>query len=409
MNYETELINRAIQDQDLTPMFERGVQDDWFTNALEQRIWKFLREHNSKYGQLPSMDVLTDNFPTYTFHHVTDNPFFLIDQIIEAKKKAVVHDFMRTAIEDIEQRKDYSAAVESIQVGLSALQGNGLSGSSDLDLTKDAEKRWEEYLERKSLPNGLRGIPTGFATIDAATSGLQKGQLIVVVAPPKTGKSTLAMQIANNVHLSGYSPVFQSFEMLNSEQVTRYDSMRSRVSHHRLSTGALTPEEETRYQAKLKSISKMDTRFWLTESSNALTVSGIANKIQSLKPDVLFLDGVYLMKDEQSGEANTPIALTNITRSLKRLAQTAEIPIVVSTQALKWKMNKGQVTADSVGYSSSFLQDADVLFGLQREDENVDDMRILKVLASRNCGPMEVSMVWDWNTGDFREISGDDY
>jgi len=409
MNYETELINRAIQDQDLTPMFERGVQDDWFTNALEQRIWQFLCEHNSKYGQLPSMDVLTDNFPTYTFRPVTDNPFFLIDQIVESKKKAVVHDFMRTAIEDIEQRKDYSAAVESIQVGLSALQGNGLSGSSDLDLTKDAEKRWEEYLERKSLPNGLRGIPTGFATIDAATSGLQKGQLIVVVAPPKTGKSTLAMQIANNVHLSGYSPVFQSFEMLNSEQATRYDSMRARVSHHRLATGTLTPEEETRYQAKLKSISKMDTRFWLTESSNALTVSGISNKIQSLRPDVLFLDGVYLMKDEQSGEANTPLALTNITRSLKRLAQTAEIPIVVSTQALKWKMNKGQVTADSVGYSSSFLQDADVLFGLQREDENVDDMRILKVLASRNCGPMEVSMVWDWNTGDFREISGDDY
>ena len=71
-------------------------------------------------------------------------------------------------------------------------------------------------------------------------------------------------------------------------------------------------------------------------------------------------------------------------------------------------MRKGNVTADSIGYSSSFFQDADVLFGLQREDEDIDDTRLLKVLASRNSGPMEVSMLWDWETGQFREISSDD-
>jgi replicative DNA helicase len=114
------------------------------------------------------------------------------------------------------------------------------------------------------------------------------------------------------------------------------------------------------------------------------------------------------MVDEQSGEANTAIALTNITRSLKRLAQQYQIPIIISTQTLEWKMNKGQVTASSIGYSSSFFQDADILLGLQREDENVDDTRVLKLMAGRNASPMEVSLVWDWNTGEFREINGDD-
>jgi hypothetical protein len=90
------------------------------------------------------------------------------------------------------------------------------------------------------------------------------------------------------------------------------------------------------------------------------------------------------------------------------LAQKHQIPIVITTQALGWKMRKGNVTVDSIGYSSSFFQDADVVFGLQREDENVDDTRLLKVMASRNCGPLEVSLVWDWNTGEFREISSDD-
>lgn len=409
MNYETLLLNRAIQDGTLAPLFERGVTADWFSDNTERRMWSFLRDHHSKYGQLPSQDVLESNFPTYNFQPVTDNIYFLVDQVIESKRNAIVRDFMRDAIEDIEKRKDYGLAVATVQRGIIKLNDGGLSRSNDIDITADAEKRWEDYLERKNLPNGLRGIPTGFNTIDQATSGLQKGQLIVIVAPPKTGKSTLALQVAHNVHMSGSVPVFQSFEMTNEEQVNRYDAMRARISHHRLRTGTLTTEEEVRYAAKLKSIGHMKHKFWLTDSASALTVSGIANKVQTLQPDVLFLDGVYLMMDEQSGEANTALALTNITRSLKRLAQSANIPIVVSTQALSWKMKNGNVNADSIGYSSSFLQDADVLLGLQRQDENVDDTRVLKVLASRNSGPLEVSMLWDWNTGEFREMSGEDY
>jgi replicative DNA helicase len=114
------------------------------------------------------------------------------------------------------------------------------------------------------------------------------------------------------------------------------------------------------------------------------------------------------MTDEQSGEANTAQALTNITRSLKKIAQRFQRPIIITTQVLNWKMKKGNVTADSIGYSSSFLQDADVLLGLQKEDENVEDTRLLKVIASRNSGPAEVSLLWDWNEAQFREIDETD-
>jgi len=153
---------------------------------------------------------------------------------------------------------------------------------------------------------------------------------------------------------------------------------------------------------------QMRHKFWLTDSIAAGTITGIANKIQALQPDIVFIDGVYLMTDEQSGERNTPLALTNITRSLKRVAQQFQVPVVMSTQALSWKMRNGNVTADSIGYSSSFFQDSDVLYGLQREDENVDDTRLFKLMAGRNVSPMEVSLLWDWGTGDFREITSDD-
>jgi hypothetical protein len=71
-------------------------------------------------------------------------------------------------------------------------------------------------------------------------------------------------------------------------------------------------------------------------------------------------------------------------------------------------MKKGQVSADAIGYSSSFHQDADVIFGLQRQEEANDDLRTLKIVASRNSGLAEVPLCWDWNTGEFREISEED-
>lgn len=408
MNSEVRLLTRVIKERNISRLLLNNVTDTWFPDAEDKKVFVFLREHFVKYGECPSEELITETFPTYKFVESEDNIDFLIDDILVKRRKSSTVEIIRSAIDAIEKEQDHEKALLEIQRGVVKLEEDGFSETRDIDITADPMKRWEEYQERKNLPNGLRGLPTGFPTIDTATSGLQAGQLIVIVAPPKTGKSTLAMQIAHNVHMRGSVPLFQSFEMSNQEQVARYDAMRARMSHHRLLTGTLTDEEEARYKFKLENLTKMKHKFWLADAGNGATVSGVAGKVQLLRPEILFIDGVYLMIDEQSGEANTPLAITNITRALKRMAQRFSIPVVISTQVLTWKMKKGNVTADSIGYSSSFFQDADVLFGLQREDENVDDTRLLKVLASRNTGPSEVSMLWDWETGQFREISGED-
>jgi RecA-family ATPase len=125
-------------------------------------------------------------------------------------------------------------------------------------------------------------------------------------------------------------------------------------------------------------------------------------KIEQLKPDIVFVDGVYLMFDQVTGESNTPQALTNITRGLKRVAQQTKLPLVITTQTLLWKMRGGKVTADSIGYSSSFFQDSDVILGLEEVDD--DDMRRnLKVVQSRNAGPADNLIVWDWEQGCFHD------
>jgi len=407
MNNEYKLLSKILEERNLPYLYELGIKDAWFIDKDVKRVWIFVREHFTKYAECPSLEVIAENFPTWKQYPTDDNIEYLVDTVIAHRRAGSVIKMLEAAATALDKNRDHEEALRIFQAGIITLEEDGLSKTSDLNLVEDPKRRWEEYLWRKNNP-GLLGVGTGFPSVDKVTGGLQPGQLIVIVAPPKTGKSTLALQFAQNVHLQDKSVMFQSFEMSNHEQQTRYDAMRARISHTRLINGALEPEEEARYKAKLDAMENMRKPFHLVDSANGSTVSGIGGKIQTLHPDVVFIDGVYLMIDEQTGEANTPQALTNITRSLKRMAQKFKVPIVITTQVLNWKMRKGQVTADSIGYSSSFVQDADVVFGLQREDENVDDTRVLKVLESRNSGRMEISLIWAWDTGTFREIDIND-
>lgn len=407
MTNESRLLSSAIAHRDLSPLFERGARDSWFVDEEDRRIWVFLRTHFSKYGECPSIEVVNDNFPTYKLLDVADSIDYLIDDLIAKRRKVATSNMLREAITKIEREQDHEGALLALQSGIVQIEQSGLSQTSDVNLIKTTEERWEEYQALKLNP-GLLGWPTGFPTIDSVTNGLQNGQLLVLTAQPKTGKSTLLMQIAHNVHKAGAVPLFQSFEMSNSEQQKRYDIMRAQISYQRLITGTLTPEEEARYRNSLSDMSEDEHNFWLVDAVNGATVSAIASKVQTLQPDIIFIDGVYLMIDEQSGESNTPLAITNITRSLKRLAQKFNKPVFITTQSLTWKMRKGKVTSDSIGYSSSFFQDADVLFGLEREDENIDDTRIFKVMNARNSGPVETSLLFTFDTGQFRELTGDD-
>lgn len=409
MNNEAKLISKIIETRNLGTVLERGVADDWFADTQDKNIFRFMREHYLEYQECPSLDIITDNFPTFQILDIDDTIDYFVDSIIASRRKTSIIKTVGAALTliDNSSNPDHEGALLAMERGIVRLDEEGLTRSNDLEITIAAKTAKEEYEHRKNNP-GLLGIPTGFPTIDVSTSGLQNGQLVVIVAPPKTGKSTLALQIAINAQLEGKTPMFMSFEMSNTEQKNRYYAMRAKISYSRLMTGSLIQEEEARFFDKINNIQTMTDRFHFVDSANGQTVSSVASKIQSKNPDIIFIDGTYLMIDEQTGESNTPQAITNITRSLKRLAQKVNRPIVISTQALAWKMKKGQVSADSIGYSSSFHQDADVIFGLQREDEASDDTRILKVIASRNSGLSEVSLTWDWNTATFREMNEDD-
>ena len=399
------LIWALIAEKDLTVCTDRGVRPEWFDEGSDERLlYAYITDFHVKYGSFPSLATLKAEFPSFEIRSVEDPLTYFVDELVSLRRWEASQETAEEVVQHIEEGH-VESAIEAMTVDLpSKLSEFSPVPVYQTDLTKTGQERVDSYLARKAKGSPMIGLESGYPTIDRATLGFQPEQLIVLVASSKTGKSSLCMEMCKNVHEKyNESILFVSFEMTRRELGDRHDATRAKVPLSRFLNGTLVTSQE---EAMFDMLDDMETRapFVIADSSEGVTLESVQSRVQAVNPALVVIDGVYLMKDQITGESNTPQALTNLTRGMKRLAQQEKIPVIISTQALRSKMGRGRVIgADSAGYTSSFSQDADVLLGLE-EVEHADDRRMLRVVMSRNSGPTEVEIDFDYERAEFGEI-----
>lgn len=402
------LISKVIQTKDLALVLKSGIKEDHFT--LEwSKVWSWVVTFWRDHGEVPSKRALSQEFGDIRLINAQDEPFSaLIDEVYDTYRHRNLLEAMALAMPSLEAGETAKALIElSAGVQKAAAETARLR---DINLIETWEQRVDKYKELQSTPNALRGIPTGLLGLDRITSGFRPQQLITFVGEAKKGKSLMTLIMANAAHLHGKTPLFVSFEMSAEEQAARYDAIVSKVSYTNILRGSLTNNELEKIANTLRMRKNMHP-FVVTEDTSSLTtVSALAAKVKEFKPDILFVDGVYLMDDENGEPKGSPQALTNITRSLKRLAQNADIPVIGTTQVLSWKLGNKKsrrITADSIGYTSSFAQDSDLIVGVE-SDPDIDNQSIIRVVLARSAPLGEIRINWDWHNMDFTEVGEDD-
>lgn len=407
VDIERQFICKVIEVGDLKPVLEHRVGVEQIVDEEHRLVLDLVIEHWSKYGKVPSRSIVRKNYPNYQWVQSPEPYEYYLDELVRAYRHRLLAIGMNEAVGLMGEGP---ASVEEVTAVLTAalaeVTAGALAGVRDEEVIATNAERVDAYRLRADRPGGLLGLPTGFTTIDKATLGLQPEQFILVIGPPAAGKSTLLMKLAVNVLELPASVLFIGFESSNEEQIARADAMIAQISHRRLITGTFTKGEERRWRQRFGEREAARSRMVMVgDRSGVLTVSAIAAKVEQHQPNLLVIDGLYLMSDEYGERPGSPQALTNVTRSVKRMAQRFKIPVLASTQALTNKMTKVGVSVDSIGYSSSFAQDADVILGVQKDSENAGLMetRLLKVRS----GPLGRLVVdFDWDTGTFQELDG---
>ncbi|MEV3999130.1 replicative DNA helicase [Streptomyces halstedii] len=219
--------------------------------------------------------------------------------------------------------------------------------------------------------SGITGLSTGFVDLDALTSGLQPGQMIVVAGRPGMGKTTFAMDMARACAIKQNIPAaFISLEMGVDELNMRLLSAEARVALHHLRSGETTEEDWTRMASVLPRIT--EAPLYINES--ATTLGAIQAKLRRLKsrvPDLGLVVIDYLQLVTIGGrQESREREVSSISRNIKLLAKELRVPIVALAQ-----LNRGPETRTEkrpnkadLRESGSLEQDADLVALLYRED-----------------------------------------
>jgi replicative DNA helicase len=404
MDVQYGALAKAVLDGNLIALIEARVTPEFFTDDKYQRIFTFLLDHWQRYGTAPDLNVVTRAFPSMKWDDPGQPLAYYLSELRKRRKIVLFTDMLNDAAVALQDSDDPDAA-ETIQTILQgALHQVRYETASirDENVIAQAEAMSRLLTQRMEEPGYLRGLSTGFPGIDYVTGGLQPEQLVTIVGTPKVGKSSVLLFMALACHRQAHTPLFISFEMSFQEQMDRLLSLLSNISLTRIMNGDITGKERRKIVRALEIREMMKPFIISTDIMSATTVSGVQLKVQQYQPDAVFIDGTYLMDPETpSFDKGSPQALTEITRGLKRLAQMQEVPVVNTTQALLARSRSG-LNLHSIGYSSSFAQDSDIVLGTERPDAH----RVAKfhVIASRSGPRKETWIEWDWDHGRVEEV-----
>ena len=262
----------------------------------------------------------------------------------------------------------------------------------------------------------ISGVPTGFRELDELTSGLQKGDLIIVAARPSVGKSTFAMNIAEYAATTaGKRVAVFSLEMSREQLTTRMLCSQAKVDMQKVNSGETTEEDLLVLSDALLTLS--DSKMYIDDSGN-LSVADIRSRCRRQKTryglDLVVVDYLGLLQlTSKRGSLVADIA--EATRALKILAKELEVPIMLLCQ-----LSRGSESRKENGYrpiladlrdSGAIEQDADLVLLLYRKalamrnrkddsasgapNEEIEDNSAEVIVAKNRNGPLKtVNLAW---------------
>lgn len=289
------------------------------------------------------------------------------------------------------------------------------------EVTKDVVNLAHEWAENRG---GLTGLETGFSGLDKKTSGLQKGDLIIIAGRPSMGKTALAMNIVGNVAIEQAKPVLVfSLEMPKETLILRMISSFGHIDSKKIRSGEMT---ETDWHSFNHAVSAMDKNDILIDETPSITPTEIRAKARRIKrqyPElaIIMVDYLQLMTVHGKNE-NRVQEISEISRSLKALAKEINVPVIALSQLNRGvesrpKPNKGRMPqmAD-LRESGSIEQDADIIAFVYRDEQYHDENYTnpeeigkadLQISKHRNGETGNIKLAWIGQYTRFEDLAPD--
>lgn len=261
------------------------------------------------------------------------------------------------------------------------------------ELLVETLEKIEQLYQRKG---SVTGLPTGFTELDRITSGLQPSDLILLAARPSMGKTSLGLNIAQNVAVKSGVPVgIFSLEMSGDQVVQRLLCSEALVDQQRLRTGFLQEDDWPRL---LKAATRLAEAPIFIDDTPAITLLELRSKARRLKLEhgigLLVVDYLQLIQSGRRME-NRVQEISEISRQLKSLARELDVPVLALSQLSRAVEQRGgdrRPLLSDLRESGSLEQDSDVVMFIYRDDyynEDSEEKGVADIIiAKQRNGPV---------------------
>lgn len=272
---------------------------------------------------------------------------------------------------------------------------------------------------------GMEGVRTGFRDIDHYLQGLKPSNMVVLAARPSVGKTSLAMNIAENVALGVGDPenrphpvgVF-SLEMSCLDLVKRMLCCRAEVSAHAISGGFVS---EINHRKLMSAADALVNAPVFLDDTAGLDITELRARARRMKAkhavELIVIDYLQLLRAPEYSRHGRQVEISVVSGNIKAMAKELRVPVLVLSQLSRAPEARDdeRPKLSDLRDSGSIEQDADVVMLLRRprrgvpaaEGEPEDENAAIVDLAKNRNGPagLEVRMVFQREYTRFRDAA----
>lgn len=225
-------------------------------------------------------------------------------------------------------------------------------------------------------------VSTGIGALDRLVGGFAPGELIILGGRPSMGKTAVALSIALNVARTGKGVAIASLEMSPQAMALRALSEATAQAGHAASykqmrRGELAQSQIDTLRSVAAHVENLPIQFLERKFADLdALIAGCRQIKRSMGDDLKLLVVDYLQLIEAKGENRTQ-EISRISRALKALAGTLNVPIIALSQlsrGVESREDKRPMLSD-LRESGQIEQDADAVMFCYRDEYYIERMR----------------------------------
>lgn len=422
MDFDISLIGSLVREgKELVRACKAaGISPTDLQTSESKAALTFLFEYVDKYEEMPSIELLQTKSGLTSISPPLGTASYFIDELGNRKLYQFLERGLRDTINTLEVQNRPRDAMEQLEVLTKGARASMSSLNPVISFFSLGPQVLDFY---EGVKSGKRGILTRWPTLNDTTMGLQPEDLVVVVARTNVGKTWTSIIVTHDAWAGRsasflnetivykedgkkYKVLYVTTEVSNLSIGARFYATRYNLPYFQLRSGRLDGFREKKFRAGVADLLQQEGLFILQGAFN-LTVAAIAAAMDQAEPDLVVVDGAYLLKGDGKDRFDRAAGVFN---DLKSLLQRTKAAGVVTTQLNRASVNpqqqgKGDPGTETIALSDVIGWNADAIFGMvQGEDLRRQRRMGIIPMKVREASMSKFEINWNFDEMNFDEL-----